>query len=330
MDEQASKLHRDSIVIDGLNISRWGEPDVYRHLHEGGLTAVHASLATWETKDETLKKIGQMYRDFEQFKEWIRPVHRIADIHAAKEENRVGLFFGFQNSSPLEGDLDMVEIFHRLGVRIIQITYNDLNYAGAGCYERQDIGLSQFGVELVEEMNRLGMVVDLSHVGYKTTMEAIETSKDPVWFSHANPSALYEHVRNKTDEQVQALVAKGGVVGANIFPPFLKKGQQSTIEDLLDILDHWVRIAGIDHVSIGLDYTEKQPAEWFQWLMKGKRRDDPIFNLDLPLQLPKGIERADQFPNITEGLLGRGYAPADVQKILGGNILRLFHDVWKE
>lgn len=330
MDEHSKSLHARSVVIDGLNISRWGDGEVYRHLHEGGLTAIHASLATWENRDETLKKIGQMYRDFETFKDWIRPVNRVDDILAAKEENRVGIFFGFQNSSPLEGDLDMVEIYQRLGVRIIQLTYNDLNYAGAGCYERHDVGLSQFGMELVEEMNRLGMVIDLSHVGYKTTMEAIEASEQPVWFSHVNPSALHEHVRNKTDEQVKALVAKGGVVGANIFPPFLRRGTNATIEDLLDILDHWVKVAGVDHVSIGLDYTENQTEEWFHWLMKGKRRDTPVADLELPLKLPEGIERADQFPNITAGLVRRGYKDEDVQKILGGNVLRLFRDVWPE
>ena len=148
---------------------------------------------------------------------------RLRTIRAAKEEGRTGVIFGFQNSSPIEEDLDLVEVFYRLGVRVIQITYNDLNFVGAGCYERKDVGLSQFGVDLVKEMNRLGMVVDLSHVGYQTTMEAIEVSSQPVWFSHANPMALKQHCRNKTDKQVKFLVSKGGVVGVNIFPPFLKR-----------------------------------------------------------------------------------------------------------
>ena len=328
MDDRARGLHEQSLVIDGLNISRWGDEEVYRHLAEGGLTAIHASLATWEGRDRTLDKIGRMYRDFERFRHWIRPVTTVDDITAAKREERVGIFFGFQNSSPLEGNLDMVEVYHRLGVRVMQLSYNDLNYAGAGCYERHDVGLSQFGVELVEEMNRVGMVIDLSHVGHRTTMEAIELSEHPVWFSHANPAALREHVRNKTDDEVRALVERGGVVGANVFPPFLRRGSEATLDDLLDILDHWVRVAGIDHVAIGLDFTENQPREWFEWLMKGKRRDSPVADLELPLKLPRGIERADQFPNITAGLLERGYAPGEVQKILGGNVLRLFREVW--
>ncbi len=329
-DAAALELHRRSIVIDGLNISRWGDADVYRHLHEGGITAINASLAVWEGTQEALQNIGRFYRDFDRFHQWIRPVARVADIHAAKREKRVGIIFGFQNSSPIEEDLNLVEIFYRLGVRVIQITYNDLNFVGAGCYERNDVGLSQFGVDLVKEMNRLGMVIDLSHVGYKTTMDAIEVSEQPVWFSHANPMALREHCRNKTDEQVKALVAKGGVVGANIFPPFLKKGYESKLEDVVEVLDYWVQVAGIDHVSVGLDFTENQTEEWFHWLMAGKRKDSTVYPLKLPLKLPEGITRSDEMPNLTQALMGRGYSEEDIRKIMGLNVLRLFERVWKD
>ena len=327
---EAKELHRGSIIIDGLNVSRWGDEEVYRHLHEGGITAINATVAVWEGSKQTLQNIGRFYRDFETYSKWIRPAVSLADLHAAKRDNRVGIVFGFQNSSPIEDDLHLVEVFHRLGVRVIQLAYNDLNYAGAGCYERQDVGLSKFGVDLVTEMNRLGMVVDLSHVGHRTTMDAIELSEHPVWFSHANPKALCEHPRNKTDDEVRALVARGGVVGANIFPAFLKQGYDSTLDDVLDTIEYWVELAGIEHVSIGLDFTENQSEEWFRWLMAGKRLDSPVFPLKLPLRLPNGIERADEMPNLTAGLLGRGYSHEEVQKILGLNVLRLFEQVWKE
>ena len=327
---EAKDLHRRSIIIDGLNVSRWGNAEVYRHLHEGGFTAINATVAVWEGSKQTLQNIGRFYRDFETYSEWIRPVASLAGLHAAKRENRVGIVFGFQNSSPIEDDLRLVEAFHRLGVRVIQLAYNDLNYAGAGCYERLDVGLSTFGVDLVKEMNRLGMVVDLSHVGHRSTMDAIELSEHPVWFSHANPKALCEHPRNKTDDEVKALVERGGVVGTNIFPAFLKRGYDSTLDDVLDTIEYWVELAGIEHVSIGLDFTENQSEEWFQWLMAGKRLDSPVFPLQLPLRLPHGIARADELPNLTAGLLGRGYSHLDVQKILGLNVLRLFEQVWRE
>lgn len=323
----ASELHSKSIIIDGLNISRWSDAEVYRHLQEGGITAINASVAVWEGTKQTLQNIGQFQRDFRAFAKFIRPVRQVSDIHAAKREGKTGIIFGFQNSSPVEDDLNLVEVFYELGVRVIQITYNDLNFVGAGCYERHDVGLSQFGIDLVQEMNRLGMVVDLSHVGYRTTMEAIEASKDPVWFSHANPMALKEHCRNKTDEQVRALAQKGGVVGVNIFPPFLKNGYDSTLDDVIDVFVYWVEIAGIDHVSVGLDFTENQSEEWFRWLMSGKRKDSPVYPLTYPLQLPRGIERADQMPNLTEGLLRR-FRQDEVQKIMGLNVLKLFEKVW--
>ena len=326
----AKQVHERSMVIDGLNISRWGEEAVYRHLHEGGLTAINATVAVWEGTQGTLRNIARFYKDFDTYSRYIRHVTCLEDIRKAKEESRVGIIFGFQNSSPIEDDLDLVEVFHRLGVRAIQITYNDLNLVGAGCYERQDVGLSQFGVDLVAEMNRLGMVIDLSHVGHRTTMDAIETSEDPVWFSHTNPKRLCDHPRNKTDEEVKALVAKGGIVGANSFPTFLARGYDSTLEDVLDVVDYWVDLVGIDSVGIGLDFTELHTKEWFNWLMAGKLKGSTVFPLPYPIPLPAGITRADEMPNLTAGLVGRGYSEEDVQKIMGFNVLRLFERVWKE
>ncbi|MDE2926148.1 MAG: dipeptidase [Acidobacteriota bacterium] len=329
-ESRAREIHERSIVIDGLNVSRWGEEAVYRHLHEGGLTAINATVAVWEGTHGTLRNIARFYKDFDTYSRYIRQVTCLDDIRKAKEEGRVGVIFGFQNSSPIEDDLDLVEVFHRLGVRAIQITYNDLNLVGAGCYERRDVGLSQFGVDLVAEMNRLGMVVDLSHVGHRTTMDAIETSDDPVWFSHTNPRTLCDHPRNKTDEEVKALVATGGIVGANSFPTFLARGYDSTLEDVLDVVDYWVDLVGIDSVGIGLDFTELHTAEWFHWLMAGKLKGSTVFPLPYPIPLPDGITRADEMPNLTAGLAGRGYSGEDVQKIMGLNVYRLFERVWKE
>ncbi len=159
-------------------------------------------------------------------------------------------------------------------------------------------------------------------------MDAIEVSEQPVWISHANPKALKDHPRNKTDEQVKALVAKGGVIGANIFPPFFKREYNATLEDFLDVLEYWIGVAGIDHVALGLDFTEDQSQEWADWMMLGKRRD-AVVPLQMPLKMPEGITRADEMPSITAGLLKRGYPEADAQKVIGLNVLRLFEKVWK-
>lgn len=188
--------------------------------------------------------------------------------------------------------------------------------------------MSQFGLEVIEEMNRSGILIDLSHVGYRTTMEAIEASEKPVAFTHANPRSLCDHPRNKTDEQIKALVKKGGIVGANIFPPFLAAGSKATIGDVVGVIDYLVDLAGIDHVAIGTDFTEGQPREWFDWLLTGKSKKGPGMELEYPVVNPEGIQSAADFPNITRALLARGYAESDVRKIMGENWLGLFEEVW--
>jgi membrane dipeptidase len=202
------------------------------------------------------------------------------------------------------------------------------NLVGDGCLERTDCGLSGFGLEVIEEINRLGILIDLSHVGYRTTMEAIEASKKPVAFTHANPRALCDHPRNKTDEQIKALVKKGGVIGANVYPPFLAAGSKATMKDVIEVIDYLVKLAGIDHVAIGTDFTEGQPDEYFAYMVTGRSKKGPAMKLELPIINPEGIRNAADFPNLTRALLGHGYSESDVKKIMGENWLRLFSEVW--
>ena len=327
--DRADKLHKNSIIIDGLNVSKWGDEEVFRHIHQGGFTAINATMNIWELAEETLQNITRFDKYFDEFSDLIRPVLKVSDIHAAKNENRVGIIFGLQNACAVEDDPGLAEVLYKAGVRVIQLTFNYQNNVGCGCYELKDSGLTEFGRDLIGEMDRLGIVIDLSHVGRQTTMDAIEASVNPVWFSHANPMTLKEHRRNKTDEQIKALVDKGGVIGANIFPPFLKRGYESTSDDFVDVIDYLVETAGIDHVAIGLDYTEKQSPEWFDWLTKVKK-GQPALHLELPFRLPQGLERADRLVNLTRGLMERGYSEEHINKILGLNNLTLFNRVWAQ
>ena len=327
-ENRSASLHAESVIIDGLNISRWSE-ETFRHLHQGGLTATSATVAVLEGFRGTIDNLSQWHRWFEQFSSLIRPVKTIDDIRRAKVESRVGIIFSFQNTSPIEDDLHLLTIFKELGVRIIQITYNERNYVGDGCRELTDCGLSRFGLEVIEEMNRLGMLIDLSHVGHMTAMETIKASKKPVTFSHANPRALCDHTRNKTDEELIAVAKTGGVIGANVHPPFLAKGSDATIEDFIDVIDYLVNLVGIEHVTIGTDFTEGQPKEFFDWLLTGRSKKGPVQHLDFPVINPKGIRSADEFPNIAGALLDRGYVEPDVKKIMGENLLRLYGEVWE-
>jgi membrane dipeptidase len=328
-NDRAARLHASSIIIDGLEISRFGE-EVFGNLVTGGLAAIVATVAVIEGFRDTISKIAAWYRMFDRFSSLIMPVSVADDIPRAKELGKVGIVLGFQNTSPIEDDLHLLSIYKQLGIRVIQLTYMERNFVGDGCLERTDCGLSNFGLEVIEEMNRLGILIDLSHVGTTTALEAIEVSDSPVAYTHANPRTLCDHPRNKTDEEIVALAAKGGVIGANIFPPFLRAGSEATIDDFMEVIDYLVELVGVDHVGIGTDFTEGQPDEIYGYWARGKsKREDLPMKVDLPIVNPEGIRSASQFQNLTKALLLRGYGEADVKKIMGENWLQLFKRVWK-
>jgi membrane dipeptidase len=325
----SADVHAEAIVIDGLQISNFERP-VFESMSAGGLTAVNATVAVLEGFRETITTIAEWHQLFEENHSLITPIHSVDDIRRAKEMGKVGIVFGFQNTSPIEDDLRLLSIFKELGVRVIQLTYMERNYVGDGCLERTNCGLSDFGLEVIEEMNRLGILIDLSHVGDRTTIEAIEASEKPVAFTHANPRSLHDHPRNKTDEAIQALADRGGVIGANIFPPFLATGSRATVEDVVDVIDYLVDLVGVNHVGIGTDFTEGQPREVFDYWLTGKSGKGPRMPLDYPIVNPEGMRSAADFPNMTEALISRGYPTSEVKKILGGNWMRLFEEVWTD
>jgi len=331
MDSESRRIHDAAIVVDCLEISNWSE-EVFRNMRRGGLTAVNCTASVLENFRKTIGNIVRWHEMFEKYADLIMPIRRTADIQTAKETGRTGIILGFQNTSAIEDDLKLLSIFQQLGVRIIQLTYMEANLAGQGCLERIDAGLTSFGLEMIEEMNRLGILIDLSHVGYRTTMEAIEASKKPVAFTHANPKSLCNHPRNKPDDAIKALVRKGGVIGATVFPAFLPAGNNSTIKDFVDVVDYLLKMVGIDHLAIGTDFTEGQPKEFFDWLLTGRSMKGPAltFKLEHPIKNTQGIQGAADFPNVTEALVARGYAESDIRKILGENMVRLFREIWAE
>jgi len=327
MHVRSRAVHDAAIIIDALQISNWSEA-VFRNMRRGGLTAVNCTVSVLENFRQTIANIIEWDRVFNEYSDLIMPVRSSADIQAAKKAGQTGIIFGFQNTTAIEEDIGLLSIFHALGVRVIQLTYMEANLVGQGCLERIDAGLTQFGLEVIDEMNRLGILIDLSHVGYRTTMDAIEASCKPVAFTHANPQSLCSHARNKSDDAIKALAKKGGVIGATLFPPFLPAGNDSTIEDFIDVIEYLVEMVGIDHVAIGTDFTEGQPGEFFDWLLSGKSKQGPAMALDFPIRNPNGIQNSADFPNLTDALLARGYTESETRKILGENMVRLFKDVW--
>jgi membrane dipeptidase len=209
-----------------------------------------------------------------------------------------------------------------MGVRIIQLTYNERNPLGDGCTERTDAGLSDLGLEVIREMNRLGLLIDLSHVGYQTSMEAIETSHAPVIFSHSNARAICNSPRNLSDDQIRSVAARGGVVGVNDFPTFVSQDASPTIEHLLDHIDYLVHLVGDDHVGLGFDFSTETEDDYEYFKYKQDVYPKP------PWIYPSGIDGFEKIPNVTRGLVVRGYSDEAIRRILGGNFLRVFRQVW--
>ncbi|MCY3736143.1 MAG: membrane dipeptidase [Gemmatimonadaceae bacterium] len=333
MSSEARRIYDEAVVIDGLNVSNWESDAVFEGLRAGDVTAINATVATWENFSQTMAHLAVWMRRFRE-RDDILQVKETEDIHAARRLGKTGIILGFQNASPIENELDRLGLFLALGVRVIQLTYHETNLLGSGCWERNDAGLSNFGVDAVREMNQLGILIDLSHVGPRTTLEAIETSEQPVAITHANARSFCGHPRNKEEEALTALAEKGGVVGATSFANFLPKGFDSTLEDFVDAIDDMVERIGIDHVAFGTDSTHDQPLEFWHYIVSQQGTkfpstfaDGSVPYTELNFQ-PKGMETPAEFPNLAEALAGRGYGAEDIGKLLGGNWLRLFERVW--
>ncbi|GLQ11905.1 hypothetical protein GCM10007913_38370 [Devosia yakushimensis] len=327
---QAQSLHDRSIIVDGLQTSLWGRP-IFEEMRAGGLTAVNVSTVLWENFREGIDYVSQWKHFLREHADILRPVRSVADIHAAKAENKTGIIIGWQNTSPLEDKLDYVEIFKDLGVGIMQLTYNTQNYSGAGYLEENDSGLTGFGREVLDEMGRVGVLCDLSHVGDKTSADAIAYAKGPVCISHVLPRALHNVKRNKPDHLFEACAEKGGLVGISLFAPGLAAGNDATVEDVLDAMEHVINLIGEDHVGIGTDFSldRPRPSDWLLWANrdKGTARTLTEFG-SVKINKPEGIRRMTDMPNLTARMLARGWSETTIAKLLGGNWLRVLDAAW--
>ena len=245
--ERARELHADAIVVDGLQIDDWG-PGIFDEMRKGGLTAVNCTCCVWEDFQATIDNIVA-FKAWIRESDYLRQIYTVADIRRAGEENAVGIILGFQNTSALESNLAYLQIFHELGVRVMQVTYNTQNLFGAGAYETNDAGLTDFGHEALAEMNRLGLLADLSHVGPQTSRDVITHSAKPVVYTHVAPAALKEHPRTKSDEELRFIADHDGLAGACLLPAFMAAGNNATVEDYVDLIDHMVNVMGEDQVA---------------------------------------------------------------------------------
>ena len=323
-----STLHEELIVIDGLIVSNWSA-DVFRDMRKGGLTAVNCTCCVWEGFVDTMDNVARWNGWFREHGDLIVKARSAADIRKAKEDGRTAIVLGFQNTSAFEDKLGAVQLFKDAGVGVAQLTYNTQNYAGSGCYESSDSGLSDWGRELVAEMNRVGMLIDLSHVGSRTSDDAIRESAKPVAYTHCCPSALKPHPRNKSDGELRFIADQGGMIGVTMFPAFLKRGADSTVGDYVEAMEHVISVAGEDHVAFGTDFTQGYGQEFFDWITNDKGNARSLIKFS-PMPNPKGVETIGQLPNLTAAMERAGWSEGRIRKVMGENWLRFLAEVWGE
>ncbi|MGI9895254.1 dipeptidase [Vibrio natriegens] len=323
----ATDLHDDSIVIDGLVIAKWDRA-LFEDMRKGGITAANCTVSVWEGFQNTVNNIVEMNNLLEENNDLVIKVRTTNDIRKAKQQGKTGVIMGFQNAHAFEDQLGYVQVFKDLGVGVVQMCYNTQNLVGTGCYER-DGGLSGFGHEIVAEMNKVGIMCDLSHVGAKTSKEVILASEKPVCYSHCLPSGLKDHPRNKSDEELRFIADHGGFVGVTMFAPFLKNGIHSTVDDYVEAIAYIFDLVGEDQIGIGTDFTQGHGQPFFEWLTHDKGYARRLTNFGEIIN-PEGIRTLGEFPNLTEALLRHGFSETQVRKIMGENWLRILGEVWGE
>lgn len=334
----AEQLHDQAIVIDASTVAivnAWLDTAISEQFFDkmlaGGVTASNVTVP-----QDVDQGLAGAIRELRAHREWIDRagqkallVRTVDDIRTAKRDGRAGIIFGPQNASIVDGCLDSIAILHQLGVRIMQLTYNHRNLIGDGCYEPNDAGLSTFGRACVREMNERGMAVDLSHCGDRTTQEAIETSTQPVIFSHANARAVLDHPRNKTDNHIRALADRGGVICLLPYTPFLAPQEDGrgipTHKDFLRHVDHVRELVGVDHVGIATDINDNNETRRI-W----HRKTHPeLVGMPEHHRYPLGFDGdLRNFRYLTAALVAGGYSEDEVVKMLGGNLMRVLGQVW--
>jgi microsomal dipeptidase-like Zn-dependent dipeptidase len=317
-------------VIDAIQYSNWTRRH-FEEWREGGLTAVGVTIAYHERARETLERLAAWNWRLREHADLIRPIRRAADLDAARDEGRIGVLLGAQNCSPIDDDVGLVQVMADAGLKVMQLTYNNLSLIGAGCAELDDPGISRFGREVIAEMNRVGMVIDMSHSAERTTLEAIELSRRPVAVTHANPRFFKDTPRNKSDKVLAALGETGGMLGFSLYPPHLAHGADTTLEAFTEMVAHAAEIAGVEQLGIGSDMCRGWDGRTIDWMRNGRWRQVPSAEraqfADMPWPTQPGWFRTPaDTPNLATGLRARGFSAAEVDGLMGDNWARFLKD----
>jgi len=314
--------------IDNLQYANWSEK-IFRQMRTGGVDAIHVTIAYHENFRETVLNIEQWNRWFEQYPDLICQAFTAADIDAARAAGRTAIIFGFQNPSPIEDDIGLVEVLHRLGARFMQLSYNNQSLLATGCYEAEDPGITRMGREVIAEMNRVGMVIDMSHSADRSTIEAAEISTRPIAITHANPASWHAARRNKSDEVIHAVTSRGGMLGFSVYPHHLAGKSDCTVDSFCQMIAEAAGKFGAQHLGIGTDLCQDQPDSIVEWMRVGRWTkqidygEGSASDAGFP-PMPKWFNDNRDFDNIHNGLLATGMSESDVAGIMGGNWYRFY------
>ena len=316
------------LIIDCLQYSSWSE-EIFKQMNAGGVAAVHVTICYHEDFRETIENITVWNRRFEAFSDLIVPGRSAEDVRHAYAVGKTAIIFGFQNSSPIEDDIGLVEVCHQLGARFMQLSYNNQSLLATGCYEAEDPGITRMGRQVIREMNRVGLVIDMSHSAERSTLEAIEISDRPIAVTHANPASWHPAMRNKSDILLKVLTESGGMLGFSLYPHHLKDGSNCRLDDFCVMVARVADAMGTEHIGFGSDLCQNQPDSVVAWMRNGTWARDTDFG--------EGTADAPGFPNqptwfydnrdfggILDGLRAVGFSDDDVAGIAGGNWLNFF------
>ncbi len=342
MQDDTASLYQRAIVIDALanpgsmNVS-WPPRGPLSQkqrdaIASSGITAINVTVSA--DFEGSVRNIGLWQGEADRYPALLSIVRRHADIEKAKRDKTLGLILGFQNTDMIDRDISRVDLFYRLGVRIIQLTYNDRNLVGDGCLEPGNAGVSAFGRQVIERMNTLGIAVDLSHCGTQTTADGIAASTRPPLITHSGCREVYRHPRSKEDRELKAMADKGGVVGI-YFMPFIGPGPGApTTEMLMRQIEHAIKVCGVDHVGIGSDLSTTPIEESPEYLREHTSFVDGRAKRGIsapdemrPLFIPE-LNHSRRLEGVVRGLRQRNHPTDVIEKIIGGNFHRVFKEIW--
>ena len=317
--------------IDNLQYCNWSR-EIFEFNRAAGLDAVHVTIVYHEDYDELLVEIKKWEKLFSDNSDLIFQGKDYNDIEKANLEKKTAIFFGFQNCSPIEDDINLIEKVHNLGCRFMQLTYNNQSLLATGCYEKIDSGVTNFGREAIKEMNRVGVVIDMSHSAEKSTFDAIELSDKPIAITHANPSFWHPAKRNKSNDLLKTLSESGGMLGLSLYPHHLKNNTNCTIESFCEMVAKTADIIDIKNIGIGSDLCLNQPDSIVEWMRNGtwsksKNYGEGSKNKPGFPNQPEWFQDARGFENIENGLIKIGFSDTETHGILGNNWYNFYKSI---